>query len=219
MLIFSADIARSLGRLEQSRQLATYVLERDPLCGWCRISLLTTLLALEDYEALEREARLAMQVTPMPPDNRYLVFFLGRALLLGGKPAEAAAAFREIDEDSDLRLAGLAMASHTLGDELESARYEETLITRSFGHASVNSQVTAWKGEHARALEFLDLWIERRDLRVTLQTHYLNPVYRGLHDLPGWQRFLQRIGRSPEQIEGIEFNAVRYLDAVNDPVR
>jgi serine/threonine-protein kinase len=219
ILIFSADIARSLGRLTQSRQLATYVLERDPLCGWCRVSLLTTLLALEDYESLEREARLAMQVTPLTPDNRHLMFSLGMALLLGGNPAEAAAVFRQIDEESDLRLAGLAMASHTLGEELESARYQEPLLTRSLGHASINSQVAAWKGEHERALEFLDQWVERRDLRVSLQTQYLNPVYKGLHDLPGWQRFLGSIGRSPEQIDGIEFNVTRYLDAMNNSVQ
>jgi tetratricopeptide (TPR) repeat protein len=216
LLIFAADIARSLGDLEQARELASYVLERDPLCSWCRISLLTTLLALEDYETLERESNLAMQVTPRVPDNRYLLFFLGRAQLLGDNPAAATATFRQIPEDSDMHLTGLAMANHTLGNELESARYQEMLFTRSPGHASMTSQVAAWHGDYERAFEFLDLWVEQRGVRVTLQTNYLNPVYKSLHTLPGWQRFLESIGRSPEQIGDIGFNALRYLETADD---
>ena len=218
LLMFAADISRSLGRLEQARQLTSYVLARDPLCGWCRVSLLTTLLALEDYESLAREARLAMQVTPRPRNSEYLVFFLGRAHLLGGDPAEAAAEFRQLGEASDIRLAGLAMTSHTLGDELESERYQETLLAQSRGHASLHAQVAAWRGEHEQALGFLNEWVERPDLRITLQTNYRNPVFNSLHGLPGWKRFLERIGRSPEQIDGIEFDVMPYIDAIENAV-
>ncbi len=216
ILIFAADIARSLGDLEQARELASYVLEDDPLCSWCRISLLTTLLALEDYESLERESNLAMRLTPRVPDDRYLLFFLGRAQLLGGDPAEAAATFRQIAEDSDMHLTGLAMAIYTLGNELESARYQEMLVTQSPGHASMTSQIAAWKGDYERAFESLDRWVKQRAMRVILQTNYLNPAYKSLHSLPGWQQFLESIGRSPEQIGDIEFDALQYLETGDD---
>jgi tetratricopeptide (TPR) repeat protein len=218
LLTFAADIARSLNSLEQAHELATYVLERDPLCSWCRISLLTTLLALEDFESLAHESRLAMQITPRSPDNRYLFYFLGRALLHGGEPAEAAEAFRQIDEDSDLYLAGLAMTRHALGEELESASYQEKLLAQSPGNAIIHAQVAAWKGEHEPALEFLNQWAEHRNGRVILQTNCVNPVFNSLHSLPGWQRFLERIGRTKEQIDGIEFNIMPYVDAMDSSI-
>ena len=218
-LIFAADISLSLGKLEQARQLATYVLERDPLCGWCRISLLGTLLALEDYESVEREARLAMQIKPIPGDGGYLLYWLGRALLFAGKPAEAAVEFGRISERSTFRLAGLAMASHTLANAQDAARYEEALLAQSpHTETILIAQVAAWKGDHARALKILDAWVERRDQRVSFQTHYLNPVFRGLRELPGWKSLLERIGRSPEQIDGIEFNVMPYVDAMDNSV-
>ena len=218
-LIFAADISLSLGKLEQARQLATYVLERDPLCGWCRISLLGTLLALEDYESVDREARLAMQIKPIPGDGGYLLYLLGRALLFAGKPAEAALEFGRIGERSTFRLAGIAMTSHTLGNAQDAARYEEALLVQSpHTETILIAQVAAWKADHARALKILDAWVERRDQRVSFQTHYLNPVFRSLRGLPGWKSLLERIGRSPEQIDGIEFNVMPYVDAMDNSV-
>lgn len=220
MLIFAADVSLSLGRLEQARQLATYVLERDPLCDYCRISLLTALLALEDYESVDREARLAMQIKPVAPGDRgYLLFWLGRALLFAGKPAEAAVEFGRISENSTFRLAGLAMASHTLGNGQDAARYEEALLAQSpHTETILIAQVAAWQGDHARALKILNAWAERRDQRVSFQIHYLNPVFESLRELPGWKSLLERIGRSPEQIDGIEFTVMPYVDAMNNSV-
>jgi TolB-like protein/DNA-binding winged helix-turn-helix (wHTH) protein len=218
-LIFAADISLSLGKLQQARQLATYVLERDPLCGWCRTSLLTTLIALEDYESVDREARLAMQIKAIPGDDGYLLYWLGRALLFAGKPVEAAVEFGRISERSTFRLAGLAMASHTLGDVQDAARYEEALLAQSpHTETILIAQVAAWQGDRARALKILNAWVERRDQRVSFQIHYLNPVFRSLRELPGWKRLLDLIGRSPEQIDGIEFNVMPYVDAMDNSV-
>lgn len=215
LLIYAADIARTLGDLEQARDIANYVLARDPLCEWCRVSLLTTLLAMEDYETLEYQARLAIQVTPQFPDNRYLEFFVGRALLFGGYPTAAAETFRQINEESSMRLAGLAMASHSLGDTLESDRYQEALMKEHSGNSGMTAQVAAWKGQHDHALELLDLWVASPNLRIRLQTNYLNPAFKTLHASPGWEQFLAAIGRAPEQIDDIHFDVLPYLDGAD----
>ena len=36
-------------------------------------------------------------------------------------------------------------------------------------------------------------------------TDYLNPFYRNLHADPRWHVFLEKLGRSPEQLATIEF--------------
>ena len=111
-----------------------------------------------------------------------------------------------------MRLAGLAMASHSLGDALESDRYQETLIREQPGNSGMNAQVAAWRGQQDRAFELLDLWVASPNLRVRLQTNYLNPAFKTLHESPGWDQFLAAIGRAPEQIGAIQFNVLPFLD-------
>jgi TolB-like protein/DNA-binding winged helix-turn-helix (wHTH) protein len=148
---FAADLLRSLGRLEQARLIEEHVLERDPLCSYCRVAHFATLLGLGDYEAAEQQARLLLVTDP---EVDLYAYHLGKALLLGGKAEEALDVFDTIG-DVGLRLAGRTMADYSLGRESNSARQWAQLDARSPDTPGpyVCAQVAAWLGHDERALE------------------------------------------------------------------
>ena len=89
------------------------------------------------------------------------------------------------------RLAGIAMAEHSLNHPRESQRALEEMISR-FGHAGAYqiAQVYGWRGEKDRALE----WLERA--RVQRDGGFVNvkidPLLRGLRGDPRYTALLVR---------------------------
>jgi TolB-like protein/DNA-binding winged helix-turn-helix (wHTH) protein len=207
---FAADLFKSLGRLEQARLLEAHVLERDPLCSYCRLAHFVTLTALGDYKAAERQARLLLVTEP---EVDLCVYQLGKALLLGGKAEEALDVFETIG-DEGFRLAGRTMADYALGRESDSARQWAQLEARPPGTPGpyILAQVAAWLGHDERALALLETWVDRHDLRLSFQVQYVDPVFNRLHDTPGWARLLDRIGRSPNQVRLVEFDVAPFLE-------
>jgi TolB-like protein/DNA-binding winged helix-turn-helix (wHTH) protein len=210
MYSFAADLYTSLGRPEQARRLQAYVLERDPLCAYCRVAFIGTLNATGDHDAASQQARLLLI---NEPEIDLHVYHLGRSLLMDRRAGEALATFERIGNES-LRLSGLAMASHTLGRNSDATRYWNRLESIYPGPAGalIQAQAASWLGHDARALELLNVWIERPDWRISFQVQYLDPMFEGLHDTLGWERLLERINRAPAQIRSIEFDVVPYLD-------
>jgi hypothetical protein len=106
------------------------------------------------------------------------------------------------------------MASHTLGRNSDATRYWNRLESIYPGPAGalIQAQAASWLGHEARALELLNVWIERPDWRISFQVQYLDPMFEGLHDTPGWDRLLERINRAPAQIRSIDFDVLSYLE-------
>lgn len=207
---FSADLYKSLGQLEKARAIEERILRRDPLCIYCRSQHLATLNALGDHAEAIRQARTLVGLSP--PERSLATFFLGRSLLLAGDVDEAITAFQSVD-DEPLRRSGLAMAHHTAGDEVEARSHWQQLAQSHPGPpgAHLLAQVASWIGEHDRALELLNEMIQRPDFRLNFQINYTSPMFRGLHDTPGWAQLLERIDRSPEQIQTIGFDVIDQL--------
>ena len=128
--------------LLQARLVEELVLERDPLCSYCRVAHFATLLGLGDYEAAEQQARLLLVTDP---EVDLYAYPLGKALLLGGKAEEALDVFDTIG-DVGFRLAGRTMADYSLGRESNSARQWAQLDARSPDTPGpyVSAQVAAW---------------------------------------------------------------------------
>jgi hypothetical protein len=106
------------------------------------------------------------------------------------------------------------MADYSLGRESNSARQWAELDAQPTGTPGpyVLAQVAAWLGHDERALELLETWVSRHDLRLSFQVHHVDPVFNRLHDTRGWARLLERIGRSPEQVSAVEFDVTRFLE-------
>jgi tetratricopeptide (TPR) repeat protein len=131
-------------------------------------------------------------------------FFLGQTLLLKGEPRAALEAMRAESSEA-ARLAGLAIAHHTLGQTHESNAALQQLIERHENSASyLIATALAWRGEADRAFEWLDKAATRHD--SVLFTVTVDPLFANVHSDPRWISFLRSHGLAPEQLAAIKFD-------------
>ena len=132
---------------------------------------------------------------------------LGLALLSKGENEAALKAIQQVQiSDETLRLRGLVMAYHALGQVVESDAALTELIDEHGQHRPyVIAELLAYRGEADRAFEWLDKAVEYED--SGLSDMFSRTLFASIHDDPRWLPFLEGIGRSPEQLAAIEFKA------------
>ncbi len=97
-----------------------------------------------------------------------------------------------------------SLAYYELGRQTEfAAAFIELRELESDDAAELIAKIYAWTGELDEAFRWLDIVLEKED--PVWITDYLNPFYRNLHTDPRWNIFLEKLGRSPEQLAMIEF--------------
>jgi tetratricopeptide (TPR) repeat protein len=125
------------------------------------------------------------------------------ALLLKGEPQAALEAI-QLEEFQPLRLAGLSLANHALGQRVESDAALAELIAQYDQEMAINiAVVLAYRGEADRAFEWLDKAVKYKD--TGLSDILLAQMFDNIQDDPRWLPFLESIGKSPEQLAAIEF--------------
>ncbi len=98
----------------------------------------------------------------------------------------------------------MALAYYELGQQTEfAAAFTELRDLWSGDAAEQIAQIYAWTGEFGEAFRWLDIVAEKED--PVWITDYLSPFYRNLQTDPRWNIFLEKLGRSPEQLAMIEF--------------
>ena len=129
-------------------------------------------------------------------------FGIGMAQLLKGEPQAALEAVQL--QDSVWGRIGLPMAYHALDKKDESDAALAALIEQDEKDAAYNiAYVLAYRGEADRAFEWLHKAVEYKDPGLPQITVF--PFFANIHDDPRWLPFLESIGRSPEQLDAIEF--------------
>jgi len=104
------------------------------------------------------------------------------------------------------RLIGLPMAWHALGDRPKSDAALAELIRKFGEHAAYNiAYVLAFRGEADRAFEWLDKAVAYRD--PGLPEISVNPLFANIHEDARWLPFLRKIGKAPEKLAAIKFDA------------
>jgi len=160
-------------------------IESDPLNPriW---SALGNSLAMNGQRVPAREAfNRSLEISP---DQSFTSFHLGTTYLLEGNPAAAMAIYPRSTSEI-FRLAGLALAEHSLGHPRESQRALDEMISR-FAHAGAYqiAEVYGWRGEKDRAME----WLERA--RVQRDAGFINvkidPLLRNLRGDPRYVALL-----------------------------
>ncbi|HSE11840.1 MAG TPA: tetratricopeptide repeat protein, partial [Rudaea sp.] len=149
------------------------------------------------YTALGRydRAREALtQAVRNVPLDEHAHYYLGLGELLQGRPAAALPHFE--DSAHFLRLTGLAMAHHSLGDSAASNQDLQMLISR-YAHILPYqvAEVYAWRGENDKAFEWLDRSYELHDASFILCE--FDPLLRGLHSDPRYAALLKKLGLPP----------------------
>ena len=103
------------------------------------------------------------------------------------------------------RLIGSALAYYALGQVSDSDAALEEGIENYEQFAAYNfAYICAFRGEADAAFEWLDKAVQYRD--TGLSHVMINPLFANIHGDPRWRPFLERIGKSPEQLGAIAFS-------------
>ncbi len=146
-----SHVVGSLGRIDDAIAAAAKAADRDPLDSKTWATLATFHAYKGDLEAAERACRRSLAISPDGTGQPVL----GDILLLESKPKDSLAAFARSPEV--FRLAGTAMAEHSLGHPEQSRAALDELTTK-YAHAAAYmvARVHFWEGTTDRGFEWLD---------------------------------------------------------------
>jgi TolB-like protein/Tfp pilus assembly protein PilF len=196
----AADLAGSLGRLDEAIALQEYVVARDPVNARGHRRMGVSYLWAGRLDEAIASFRTALTLSPGHLSVQNLI---GTALLLKGDP-EAALTVMQQESGKGWHLNGLVMAHHALGQAAESDAALAKWIEISEQMAAYNiAYVLAFRGETDRAFEWLDKAVQYKD--PGLSQIAMEPRFANIRTDPRWLPFLERIGKSPEQLAAIEF--------------
>jgi eukaryotic-like serine/threonine-protein kinase len=153
ILLRQSQLLAVVGQLPHAIAVARKVIDIDPLYAWVW-EFIAGYYNASGQPELAREA--ASRAIEIAPEHMYATRELGLSLLLLGRPADALAVFQRHRLES-IRLAGVAMAEHDLGNAREEQRALDTLRAR-FGEdeAYQIALVYAWRGDADQAIRWLD---------------------------------------------------------------
>ena len=196
----AAILARSLGRLDEAIALQEFAVARDPVnpIGHARLGLFYLWAGRLDESIASYRTTLSLSPGRIGAQHN-----IGEALLLKGEPEAALAAIQQ--ESSELwRMVSLPMAYHALGQAAESDAALAELIEKYEQETAYNiAYVLALRNEADRAFEWLDKAVQYNDPGL-VEIPATN-LFTNIHDDPRWLPFLESIGKSPEQLDAIEF--------------
>jgi tetratricopeptide (TPR) repeat protein len=201
VLSHSADFLKILGRLDEAIAIKEYVTAQDPLNAIVRSNLSWDyLLAGRPDEAIAT----ARTLQRLYPGRRYAQSLLGLALLHKGQKEAALQAIQQEPAEAS-RLLSLVMVYHALdrADESDAALTE---LMRKYEQEwpYYIATVLAYRGEVDRAFAWLEKAIRYQDTDLsTIASEW--SWFTNLHDDRRWLPFLEGIGKSPEQVAGIDF--------------
>jgi TolB-like protein/Tfp pilus assembly protein PilF len=196
----AARLALSLGRLDEAIALDEYVVAHDPVNAGAHSDRGYSYWAAGRLdESIESYAT----TLSLSPGSSWTHYGIGTALLLKGEPEEALQTIQQ-ETSVEWRLIGVAMAYHALGRAAESNAALAELIDKYEQQWAYNiANVLAYRGEIDTAFEWLEKAVQYKDPGLTDVS--TDPLLANISDDPRWLPFLERIGKSPEQLAAIEF--------------
>jgi len=124
-------------------------------------------------------------------------------MLYQDRPGEALAQF-ELEPYEPLAVAGRALAYHELGRR-EEYQVELARLVEEWGDQAATSiaRVHARTGQVDLAID----WLERAvEAGRSGQINPSDPGYEPLRDSPHWNTLLERMGKTPSQLDAIQFD-------------
>lgn len=196
----AASLLKSLGRLDECVALDEYVVTRDPVNAVGHFNLGGSYLYAGRWDDALAAWQTALRLSPNRIGAHYQI---GIVRLFKGEPEAALAAFGQ-EPLEVLKLLGRAMAQHALGDVEAANRALTELIDGYPRDAAYNiAYVMAFRGEADRAFKWLDKAIEYGD--PGLAEIAVEPLFGNIVSDPRWLPLLESIGKSPAQLDAIEF--------------
>ena len=195
----AAHLTASLGRLDEAIALDEYVRARDPVSASAHNNLGLYYLSARRWDEAIVFFSTALTLSPGYYGAQSAI---GVTLLLMGDPQAALEAIQL--DDSVFGMIGLSLVYHALGQEDESNAVLTELIEQyEQGWAFNIAYVLAYRGEADRAFEWLNKAVEYKD--GGLSEILGERLFDNIRDDQRWLPFLERIGKSPDQLAAIEF--------------
>jgi TolB-like protein/thioredoxin-like negative regulator of GroEL len=196
----AAYLTGALGRPDEALALTKFAVSRDPVNPGGHFILGMSYNNAGRWDEAIASFRTALMLSPDSSGAHYLI---GMALLMKGEP-QAALEAMQLEDVGFIRLVGLSLAYHALGQTAESNAALAKLIEQYEQEMAFNiAYVVAYRGEADRAFEWLGKAVEYKD--GGLSDILLTRMFDNIHDDPRWLPFLESIGKSPEQLAAIEF--------------
>jgi TolB-like protein len=201
VLVEAGVLVRRLGRLDEAIAIGKYQVGLDPINPFGHEILAYSYRYAGRLDDAIAELRTVLSLSP-----NYLAAHAGIGELLLQK-GDAKSALAEMQQEvlDGLRLVGLAMAHHALGQKFESdAALAEVIEKYAEGYPLNIAYAFAFRGEADRAFEWLDKAARGHSLYFNAVAGH--PTFANIHADPRWLPFLRKHGLAPEQLAAIKFD-------------
>jgi len=201
VLVEAGVLVRRLGRLDEAIAIGKYQVGLDPINPFGHEILAYSYRYAGRLDDAIAELRTVLSLSP-----NYLGGHAGIGELLLQK-GDAKSALAEMQQEGldGMRLVGLAMAHHVLGQKFESdAALAEVIEKYAEAYPLHIAYVFAFRGEADRAFEWLDKAARGHSLLFNAVAGY--PMFANIHADPRWLPFLRKHGLAPEQLAAIKFD-------------
>jgi len=183
-----AGLEEMRGRLDKSIELWKQATALDTLCSFCYLFLGNDLYQTGQYDEADTVLQKALQ---LDPQQGYIHFVRGQILLARGRPQEALAEMQQ-EPNEGLKLAGEAMAYHSLGRRQASDAALKELIARHGNDGAYQvAEAYAYRGEVDKTLEWLERAYEQHDSGMPYVKS--DGLFKGLHQNPRYIELLKKM--------------------------
>jgi len=196
----AASMMTYLRRYDTAIAMREYVTPRNPLSAVGHFNFAAAYLAAGRLD----EALLELQSTlRLSPKFGQVHIWLGKVLMLKGD-AQAGLEMTQQAPREVFRLIGQALCLFALGRVEESDAALAELIKQHAESFSYDiASIWAYRNEPEQAFAWISKAEEYKDPGLGEPPY--DPLFANVMDDPRWMQFLQRIGKSPEQLEAIKF--------------
>jgi TolB-like protein/Flp pilus assembly protein TadD len=189
ILAQSGNLASCVGDLESSVEQLERVVMLDPLYTTGHIWLSVSLLGLG---RLDQARDVLLQAINLNPARSVSHMLLSKILLIRGD-LEASLEEAQLEPDGFWREYVTALILHSLGWKEQADRVFQAIIREHSDIAPFQiGEIHAWRGENAKAFEWLDRARAERDNGLT--ELFASPFLAGLHGDPRWAAFMKKMG-------------------------
>ena len=189
VLEYAARLHATLGRIGDAIDLMQQSIAIDPVSAYAHYRLGRMYYKAHRLEEAADSLQMAVSLSPGRFGPRVSIGFV----LLAQGDAQAALVAIQQETSHALRLFGLAIVQHALGDAGASNAALKELIEKWAAEAAYQvAEVYAFRGEIDTAFDWLDQAYDNRDGGLT--SMLLAPLFATLHDDPRWTALLDKMG-------------------------
>ncbi|MEM6496661.1 MAG: hypothetical protein AAF709_08045 [Pseudomonadota bacterium] len=200
ILRHAAQLSKSLGRIEDAIALEEHLCQIDPV-NFANLANLSY-----SYAAVNRLTEaidLARTAVRLAPATIGINFNLALFLLADGQ-TDAASEVITRETHPVYRMIASAMIYHTVGRHVESEAAVKELIE---GHSDTAAYNIAYVYAHRHQADETFKWLEEAvSIHDGALAHIVEePVFNSVRADPRWSALMERLGKSPESLNEVEF--------------